>query len=240
MKTILLVDDDASIGELFSDYFSQHEFNVSAVHNSAGMRRHLAVERPDLLIVDMNLGDEDGMDIVRNLATQTDIPFLIISGDRLDENDKVEGLELGAQDYISKPFQLREVLARVRVALRSAPQRNTSLFKIYRFDGWRLSIRNRCLCDPSGAEVKLTTTEFNLLVAMLDAAGQDLSREQLLRATRIRDQEIFDRSIDVTILRIRRKLANNSGGRDYIKTRRGVGYNFDCAVSTENSMRRAK
>lgn len=240
MKTILIVDDDASIGQMLIDYFSQHDFNVSHVTDSAAMRRHLAVERPDLLIVDMNLGDEDGMDLVRELAAHNDIPVLIISGERLDEDDKVEGLELGAQDYISKPFQLREVLARARVALRSAPQRNTSLFKIYHFDGWRLTIRNRRLSDPSGEEVKLTTTEFNLLVAMLDASGQILSREQLLRATRIRDQEIFDRSIDVTILRIRRKLANNSAGRDYIKTRRGVGYSFDCAVSTENSMRLAK
>ncbi|MFB9951851.1 response regulator [Rhizobium puerariae] len=237
MKNILIVDDDASLGAMLAEYFAQHDFGVSVVEDSAGLKRRLITQKPDLLLVDMNLGNEDGMDIVRALTEQGDVPIIIMSGDRLKEGDKVEGLELGARDYIAKPFSLREMLARVRSALRSAPQRNTASLKIYQFDGWRLNMRNRRLCDPSGNELKLTTSELNLLVALLEAPGQVLSREQLLRATRVHDQEIFDRSVDVTILRLRRKLSRSGEGRDYIRTQRGAGYFIDCPVSIESSMR---
>lgn len=238
MKTIIVIDDDTSIGSLLTEYFSQHEFNVSVVENSAGLKQQLASGNPDLFLVDMNLGKEDGMNIVRTLSQRSDVPIIIMSGERIRESDKVEGLELGARDYIAKPFSLREMLARVRSALHEAPQSPAS-FKTYRFDGWRLNMRHRRLCDPSGIEVKLTTNELNLLSALLDASGQVLSREQLVRATRVHDQEIFDRSVDVTILRLRRKLAGSGDGREYVKTRRGFGYLLDCAVSIENSVRPA-
>jgi len=239
MKNILVVDDDVAIGRMLADYLSQHGFRISTVEDSAQMARHLAMETPDLLIIDMNLGNEDGMQVVRGLTETLDVPIIIISGKRLDEVDKVTGLELGARDYVAKPFSLREMLARVRTALRTREQQSgTSSAQIYTFDAWRLNTRHRRLNDPSGQEIKLTAGEFNLLVAFLNAPRQALSREQLLLATRIHDQEIFDRSVDVLILRLRRKLAHNAADRQYIKTQRGAGYLFDCTVESQVPRRR--
>ncbi|WP_429932934.1 response regulator [Agrobacterium vitis] len=239
MKNILVVDDDVAIGRMLVDYLSQHDFRISTVEDSTQMERHLAMETPDLLIVDMNLGNEDGMQIVRGLTETLDVPIIIISGKRLDEVDKVTGLELGARDYVAKPFSLREMLARVRTALKSRDQQSGTLpAQIYTFDAWRLNTRHRRLKDPSGQEIKLTAGEFNLLVAFLNAPRQALSREQLLLATRIHDQEIFDRSVDVLILRLRRKLAQNTTDRQYIKTQRGAGYLFDCSVELQVPRRR--
>lgn len=234
MKSILIVDDDVSIRQMLGDYLSQHAFRISAVENTAQMTKQLAVEAPDLVIVDMNLGHEDGLQIVRNLSAKGDIPVIIISGDRLNEDDKVIGFEFGACDYITKPFSMREFLARVRVVLREKPDRRTqSCYRIYTFDNWRVSTRSRQLRTTAGEEVSLTVNEFNLLVAFLEAPRQILSREQLLLATRVHDQEIFDRSVDVLILRLRRKLELNASAPRYIKTERGLGYVFDTDVHTE-------
>lgn len=234
MQNILVVDDDAAIRNLLVDYLSQHAFHTSAVENSQQMRRHLTAEPADLVIVDMNLGQEDGLQIVRSLNSKSDVPIIIISGDRLSESDKVTGLEIGAKDYITKPFGLREFLARVRVALRERPERRpASQHQVYTFDNWRVSTKHRRLTDPSGAEIKVTTGEFNLLLAFLDAPRQVLSREQLILATRLRDQEVFDRTIDVLILRLRRKLEASASNSKYIRTERGAGYAFDCDVKVE-------
>ena len=231
MKNILVVDDDLAMRNLLVDYLSQNSFRTSAVENSQQLAHHLSSEVPDLVIVDMNLGHEDGLQIVRALNTKMDIPIIIISGDRLDESDKVIGLEVGAKDYITKPFGMREFLARVRAAIREKqdrkpPQQN----RIYIFNEWRVSTRNRRLVDPSGTEIKLTAGEFNLLLAFLGSPRQILSREQLLNATRVYDQEVFDRSIDVLILRLRRKLEPDPSSPKFIKTERGLGYIFDTEV----------
>ena len=139
-----------------------------------------------------------------------------------------------AKDYITKPFGMREFLARVRVALRERPERkSTNQHNVYTFDDWRVSARHRRLLDPAGNEVKLTSGEFNLLLAFLNSPRQILSREQLLLATRVYDQEIFDRSIDVLILRLRRKLEQDASNPKYIRTERGAGYIFDCGVRVE-------
>lgn len=234
MKNILIVDDDVSVRRMLGDYLSQHAFRINAVENGAQMARQLTVEAPDLVIVDMNLGQEDGLQIVRNLSAKRDIPIIIISGDRLDEDDKVTGLEVGASDYITKPFAMREFLARVRAVLRERPDRRAqSGYKVYTFDGWRVSTRNRQLRTAEGEEVKLTINEFNLLVAFLKAPRQVLSREQLLLATRVHDQEIYDRSVDVLILRLRRKLEIDASSPRFIRTERGLGYTFDTDVDTE-------
>lgn len=235
MKNILIVDDDLSMRNMLVDYLSQHSFHASAVANSQQLARQLAAEAPDLVIVDMHLGQEDGLQIVRNLNMKMDVPIIIISGVKLDEADKVTGLELGAKDYVTKPFGLREFLARVRVALREKPERKFFYhnYKIYTFHDWRVNTKHRRLRDPSGAEVKLTSGEFNLLVAFLDAPRQVLSREQLLMATRVHDQEVFDRSIDVLTLRLRRKLEVNPAHPKFIKTERGAGYIFDADVRSE-------
>jgi len=234
MKNILVVDDDASMRSLLVEYLSQNAFNTSAVENSHQVARHLQAQSTDLVILDLNLGKEDGLQIVRSLYGKHDVPIIIITGFRLDESDKVMGLELGASDYITKPFGLREFLARVRAALRERPERKaSSQGKIYSFDAWRVSTRNRRLTDASGEEVKLTAGEFNLLMAFVKAPRQILSREQLLLATRVYDQEIYDRSIDVLILRLRRKLEEDPSSPRYILTERGIGYVFDAEVNIE-------
>jgi DNA-binding response OmpR family regulator len=234
MKNILVVDDDSSMRNLLVDYLSQNAFHASAAENGRQANRHLTAESTDLVIVDLNLGQEDGLQIVRNLSAKSDVPIIIISGDRLDEADKVIGFELGASDYITKPFGLNEFLARVKVALRERPERKAiGQHKIYTFDGWRVSTKHRRLQDAAGVETKLTAGEFNLLVAFLQAPRQILSREQLLLATRMYDQEIYDRSVDVLILRLRRKLEQDASVPRYIRTERGAGYIFEADVHAE-------
>lgn len=234
MQTILVVDDDPSMRNLLVDYLSKHDFHAFALEDGSQIQRHLAAKVVDLVIVDMNLGEEDGLEIVRELNDKPDLPIIIISGDRLDENDKVVGLETGASDYITKPFGMQEFLARVRAALRVRIDRKPiNSNSIYVFDDWRVNTRHRKLRDASGKELKLTSTEYNLLMAFLKSPKQTLSREQLLIASRVYDQEIYDRSIDVLILRLRRKLELDASNPRYIKTERGIGYHFDADVLIE-------
>lgn len=238
MKHILVVDDDNAIRGLLVDYLSKYALRVTAVANSVEVSRVIATDSVDLVIVDLNLGHEDGMEIVRGLASKSDAPIIIISGDRLDEADKVVGLELGAVDYITKPFGLREFLARVRAGLRDRPKRSLDkTHRTYFFNNWKLSVRHRKLVNEGECEVKLTAGEFNLLVAFLESPRQVLSRDQLLSSSRVHDEEVFDRSIDVLILRLRRKLETDAGRPSLIKTERGAGYYFDAHVDVEEKSR---
>jgi two-component system, OmpR family, response regulator len=234
VRNILVVDDDTSIGNMLVEYFSQHDFNVSFAENRAELNRHLTLDVPDLLIVDMNLAGENGMEIVRNVTGRMDVPIIVISGDRSKELDTISRLELGAGAYVAKPFSLKDMLARVKTAL----EVNVSLLpsKVYLFDGWRLNARYRYLSYRSGSRVKLKADEFSLLVALLETAGQVLSREQLVLATRLHNQEIGIGSLDTLILRLRRKLEHEGDSRQYIKTHRGLGYAFDCFVQVEANL----
>ncbi len=233
MKHILVIDDDTKMRGLLIDYLSQHAFRVSGAKDSYQLGQVLQSELIDLAIVDLNLGHEDGLEIVRTLSGKSDAPIIIISGDRLDETDKVVGLELGASDYVTKPFSLREFLARVRSALRVRPVATDKKDrKVYSFNKWVLNVKQRHLSDGE-SEVKLTAAEFNLLTAFLESPRQVLSREQLLSATRMHEEEIFDRSIDVLILRLRRKLETDPSTPKLIRTERGAGYIFDTHVSVE-------
>lgn len=232
MKHILVIDDDSAIRSLLRDYLSQHAFRVTVVSGSQELPRIMATDPVDLIIVDLNLGNEDGLDIVRKLSSSSDYPIIIISGDRLEEADKVVGLELGAVDYITKPFGTRELLARVRSSLRERPVIETKKDKkIYTFNEWELNIKLRRLTCRGEHEVKLTAGEFNLLTAFLRSPRQVLSREQLLSASRVYNEEVFDRSIDVLILRLRRKLEKDPSQPALIKTERGAGYLFDAEVA---------
>lgn len=236
MKHVLVVDDDSAIRNLLVDYLQKFALKVTAVGDSQTMARVLVTEVVDLVVVDLNLGYEDGLEIVRNLSSKSDAPIIIISGDRLEEADKVVGLELGAADYITKPFGMREFLARVRSALRERPKRVVAKDrKTFLFKGWTLNLKQRRLYSSDGADIKLTVGEFNLLVAFLKAPRQVLSREQLLAASRVHEEEVYDRSIDVLILRLRRKLETDASTPDLIKTERGVGYFFDADVAVEQS-----
>lgn len=238
MKHILVVDDDSAIRGLLVDYLSQHAMRTTAVATSQEVSRVFATETVDLVVVDLNLGHEDGLEIVRNLSAKSDAPIIIISGNRLEEADKVVGLELGAVDYITKPFGMREFLARVRAGLRYKPAQVIEKDRrSYRFNDWKLSLRLRRLTSNTGEEIKLTAGEFNLLVAFLKSPRQILSREQLLAASRVHDEEVFDRSIDVLILRLRRKLETDPSRPGLIKTERGAGYFFDADVEAESERR---
>jgi len=217
------------------DYLTQHAFRATAAKDSHQLRQILSSDPADLVIIDLNLGHEDGLEIVRALSTKSDAPIIIISGDRLDEADKVVGLELGASDYITKPFGLREFVARIRAALRvkpESPDKNDR--RTYSFSDWTLNVKRRRLHSDTFGEVKLTAAEFNLLVAFLRSPRQVLSREQLLSASRVHNEEVFDRSIDVLILRLRRKLEVDQSSPKLIVTERGAGYIFDTDVIIDN------
>lgn len=235
MKHILVVEDDSKLRSMLVDYLTQHAFRATAAKDSHQLRQILSSDPADLVIVDLNLGHEDGLEIVRALSTKSDAPIIIISGDRLDEADKVVGLELGASDYITKPFGLREFVARIRAALRVKPAPpEKSDRKTYSFSDWTLNVARRRLQSATLGEVKLTAAEFNLLVAFLRSPRQVLSREQLLSASRVHNEEVFDRSIDVLILRLRRKLEVDHSNPKLIVTERGAGYVFDTDVIVDS------
>jgi len=233
LKHVLVIDDDASMRSLLIDYLTQHAFRVTGIGDSQQLTRILATDPVDLVIVDLNLGHEDGLEIVRTLSASCDAPIIIISGDRLEEADKVVGLELGAVDYITKPFGIREFLARVRASLRERVVKGPKERKTYSFGDWVLNMKLRKLVYADTTDVKLTAGEFNLLTAFLKSPRQILSREQLLAASRIHDDEVFDRSIDVLILRLRRKLEIDPSRPRLIRTERGAGYVFDADVISD-------
>jgi two-component system, OmpR family, response regulator len=231
---ILVVDDDAAIRDLISGYLEREDFQVSAVADGKAMARVLAEKTTDLIILDLKLSGEDGIALMR-ARSDADIPVVLVTGHRRDEADRIIGLELGADDYVTKPFSPRELLARVRAVLRrieTAHRRSREKEKRarYCFAGWELEMRARRLKSPSGEVVPLTAGEFNLLATFLQSPYHVLSREQLLAASRVHDEEVFDRSIDVQILRLRRKLEANPSEPTLIKTERGTGYVLDTEV----------
>ena len=227
---VLVVDDDPGMQSIISEYLEQHGIEVAVAASRKDMTRLMTNATFNLIILDLRLGQEDGLDLLRELRTRGDIPVIITTGHRRDEVDRVVGLELGADDYLTKPFSLRELLARIRVVLRRvdlAPPEATreAATGRSRFGGWVLERRARRLLDPSGAIVSLTKGEYALLLAFLDAPQRPLTREFLLQSTRMHE-DIFDRSIDVQILRLRRKLEVDPTAPRMIQTERGVGYTF--------------
>jgi DNA-binding response OmpR family regulator len=196
----------------------------------------LARNQPDLIVLDLRLGREDGLDLLRELRARSDIPVIITTGHRPDEIDRIVGLELGADDYITKPFSLGELLARIRAILRrrnarpTKPQRESERGSL-RFGGWRLERRTRRLTNPRGEPVPLTKGQYALLTAFLAAPQRPLSREYLLQATRVHE-DVFDRSIDMQVMRLRRKLGDSGGSSPIIRAERGVGYVFTLPVET--------
>ena len=233
---VLVVDDDPGMQSIISEYLEQHGIEVAVAASRKDMTRLMTNATFNLIILDLRLGQEDGLDLLRELRTRGDIPVIITTGHRRDEVDRVVGLELGADDYLTKPFSLRELLARIRVVLRrvdSTPPEATreAATGRSRFGGWVLERRARRLLDPSGAIVSLTKGEYALLLAFLDAPQRPLSREILLQSTRMHE-DIFDRSIDVLILRLLRKLEVDPTAPRMIQTERGVGYTFAVPVET--------
>jgi DNA-binding response OmpR family regulator len=216
------------------DYLEDHNMRGLSASGRQELVRHCAAGEPDLIVLDLRFDQEDGLDLLREIRSRSDVPVIIVTGDRRDEIDRVVGLELGADDYVTKPFSLRELLARIRAVLRrleagrAAPQRDPERGRC-RFGDWELDRQARRLTDPDGAQVALTKGEYALLTAFLDAPQRPLSREHLLQATRMHE-DVFDRSIDVQILRLRRKLETDPSAPRIIQTERGVGYVFTLPV----------
>jgi two-component system OmpR family response regulator len=228
--TCLVVEDDHTMLHLVMNYLREHDIRAISASGRDEVAGLLVREEPKLVILDLRLGQEDGLDLLREIRSNSDVPVIITTGHRRDEIDRVVGLELGADDYITKPFGLRELLARIRAVLRrrEAVQRDQERGRC-RFGGWQLDRRIRRLTDSSGISVALTKGEYALLIAFLDAPQRPLSREHLLQATRIHE-DVFDRSIDVQVLRLRRKLETNPNAPRVILTERGVGYVFALPV----------
>ena len=233
-KHVLAVDDDPAMRELIAGYLSSRGFRVSTAAGGEDMARVIGQNVVDLIVLDLKLAGQDGLQLVRELRTRSNVPIIIITGHRREEIDRIVGLELGADDYLTKPFNLRELLARVRAVLRraqvdQAPAPADGKGTRYRFAGWELNLRLRRLTSPAGNPVSLTSGEFGLLTAFVRSPQQILSREQLLAATRVHE-DVYDRSVDVQILRLRRKLEVDPSTPELIRTERGAGYIFAVPV----------
>jgi len=233
---VLAVDDDPSVRQMIADYLTDNEVRVTTLASGRDIAEVMERETIDLVILDVRLPDEDGMQIARKLREESDLPIILLTG-RKDEADRVMGLELGADDYLTKPFSPRELLARIRALLRRSRAHETvadGLAKIraYRFLGWELNVRLRRLTAPQGMNVPLTNSEFNLLAAFLAAPQRVLSRDQLLNLSRLHNDEVYDRSIDVQVGRLRKKLEPDASQPQLIRTERGAGYVFTASVES--------
>jgi two-component system, OmpR family, response regulator len=236
---ILVVDDDPILLDMVSSYLEGQGMHVASASGPQEAVRQIVTSEPDLIMLDLRLGQDNGLDLLREIRSRHDIPVIITSGDACTEIDRVVGLELGADDYVTKPIGLRELLARVRAILRrretvrKEPRQDSERGR-YRFGGWQLDRRVRRLTAPDGEQVALTKGEYTLLTVFLDAPQRPLTREHLLQATRVHE-DIFDRSIDVQVLRLRRKLEIDPSAPRVIRTERGVGYLFDLPVERHDS-----
>ena len=231
---VLVVDDDPQIRELLADYLTSNELRVTVAANGQQMSSTLAEEAIDLVVLDLRLAGEDGMAIARSLRDQSAIPIVMLTGVK-DEADRVMGLELGADDYLTKPFSPRELLARIRTVLRrtkstALKQARQQEIRAYRFADFELNLRTRRLKRRDSSPIELTNREFNLLAALVSAPQRILTRDQLLEASRVYDNEVYDRSIDVQVLRLRRKIEEDPSQPRFIVTERGVGYTFNSPV----------
>ena len=230
---ILVVDDDWRIRDLVRDYLTKHGFRVSTADGGGEMRDVLGREPADLIVLDLTMPKEHGFDLVVEIRKTSEAGIIILTGAD-DSVDQVVGLELGADDYIAKPCEMRELLARVRSVLRrvrhvsgEAPEADRSVLE---FDGWRLDQTGRRLTASDGSNVTLTSAEFDLLAALAGSSNRVLSRDQLLDITQTRGWTSFDRSVDSLVSRLRKKIEDDPRDPKLIKTVRNVGYVFSCEV----------
>ena len=229
---LAVVDDEADITLLLANYLGGHGFRVTQLHAGAPLLQLMAQDPPALVLLDLGLAGEDGLAIARKLREHWHCGLVIITG-RGDAVDKVVGLEIGADDYVTKPFDLRELLARIKAVLRrlepatvpqAAQAAQAAPRQRLRFAGWELDTAARRLVDPSGSEVSVTAGEFDLLCAFAAHPGRVLSRDFLLEHTRGRGAAAFDRTIDVQVGRLRKKIEADAEHPQIIKSVRGAGY----------------
>ena len=224
---ILVVDDDRGIREVLTDYLSQHGYSAEGAASAAEMDRAIAAKAPDLIVLDLMMPGEDGLSVCRRLVGKG--PPIVMLSAMGEDTDRIIGLELGADDYLAKPCNPRELLARVRAVLRRPREAMADDTPSLTFAGWRLDLMRRELVRPDGRAVTLSAGEFALLRAFAEAPRRVLTRDQLLERARHADADVFDRAIDVSISRLRKKLDDGSG-LDMIQTLRGEGYMFDVKV----------
>jgi two-component system, OmpR family, response regulator len=227
MPHILVVDDDREIRDLLARFLERQRFRVTAVRDAREARRAWTGAHFHLVVLDLMLPGEGGLELARWMRGQGDVPIVMLTA-MGEETDRIIGLELGADDYLPKPFNPRELLARVRAVLRragDAPERkHDPASRVIRFSGWTLEPARRRLLNPDGVEVALTGGEYDLLVALVERANRVLTRDMLLDLLRGRQAGPFDRAIDVAISRLRRKLDDDGRNAQLIKTVRGGGY----------------
>jgi DNA-binding response OmpR family regulator len=226
---IFVVDDEKSARDMVGDYLRMHGFTVSLFEGATDLRKGLEKEKPDLMVLDLNMPEEDGLSILRDIKTKAPVPVIMLTA-TASPIDRVVGLELGADDYVAKPAELRELLARVRSVLRRAQAASANPAeaptKTVKFGAKLLDLDMRCLKEEDGTVQPLTTSEFNLLKAFADNPRRVMTRERLLDLANARDPDAFDRAIDVRITRIRKKIEPNPDRPIYIRTVRGAGYVF--------------
>jgi two-component system, OmpR family, response regulator len=229
---IMVVDDEASTRDMVGDYLRMHGFRPTLCDGGASLREAFAKEEPDLIVLDLNMPEEDGLSIVRDLKARSTVPVIMLTA-TASAIDRVVGLELGADDYIAKPCELRELVARIRSVLRrvQGPPAATvedaqAKNKVVKFGTKWLDLDARVLRDDDGVEHPLTASEFNLLKAFAEHPKRVLTRERLLDLANARDPDAFDRAIDIRITRIRRKIEPDPAHPSVIRTVRGAGYVF--------------
>ena len=239
---LLIVDDDPRIRSMLSEYLSEQGFRVSTVQDGREMWDFLEQTPVDAILLDLVLpGGDDGLTLAARLRVQYDIPIIMLTG-RGDVVDRVVGLEMGADDYLAKPFHLREVLARIRSVLRRArAQREVAETEpapatvqgrhLIAFDGWQLNLQRRQLINPEGREIALTTGEYDLLLAFVQNPNRVLDRDRLMDLAKGRQWEAYDRSVDAQVGRLRRKVESDPKNPTLIKAVRGVGYIFVAEVT---------
>jgi DNA-binding response OmpR family regulator len=235
---ILVVDDERALAKTIKDYLENAGFSVDVAADAGTARKQVAHQAYDLAIIDLGLPGEDGLSLTRSLAEQTGLGLLILTG-RQDATDRIVGLEIGADDYVVKPVELRELLARVRSILRRSGRGDMAVrkgpsTKLLRFGDWIADLSSRTLLRSNGERVELTMAEFELLVAFITHPQRVLTRDQILDLTRGREASPFDRSVDVLVGRLRKKIEMDPENPALIKTMHGMGYLFVADVLPEN------
>ncbi|MAM86836.1 response regulator [Allohahella sp. A8] len=233
-RRILVVDDDAEIRELLTRYLNKNGFDVESLEDGAELSQQVRRWKPDLLILDIMLPGEDGLAICHRLRKESDLPVLMLTANA-EETDRIVGLEMGADDYLAKPFNPRELLARIKAILRRSrlPESAARVPVRYHFDGRQLEVRTRTVIFEDGHQTMLTGADFKLLMMFLQVGNDILERDHISEVLHSRDCGPYDRSIDVSVSRLRQRLEDNAKSPELILTHRGVGYVLAANVRCE-------
>jgi DNA-binding response OmpR family regulator len=242
--SVLIVDDDEDLQAIMRQHLELQLYNITSALNAAEFIKKIGIQQPDIILLDLGLPDQDGLALLNTIRSKSRIPIIVISG-RSEATDRIVGLEMGADDYLIKPFEMRELSARIKAMLRRGnvmddlgekETKDTSAkTKNLFFNGWILDRTQYQLFDKNGNTSGLTTGEFKLLEALLVASNSVLSREQLFEITRVGKFDVYDRVIDTQIARIRKKIGDDPQNPSLLKTIRGVGYMFCGDIKSKGS-----